>query len=142
MRHVVDIFFDETWEAMQSALDPEATADERIRRWIALQIDFYVTHRERFLAAIDIITNLRDDDGRLLYPDYTQDELDAIESILQAGQAAGEFRAFDAAAYAAVIAGMTEATLGAWLMNPSIDIRARTEATLDFVHHALSEGNP
>lgn len=142
MRHVADTFFEEAWEAMHGALDSEVTHSEQIRRWIALQIDFFVAHRERFLAAIDIITNLRDDAGRLLYSDYAQDELDAVEEILRAGQAAGEFRAFDVAGYAAVIVAMTETVLGAWLMDPSIDIRPRTEATLDFVHHALMEGNP
>lgn len=144
MRQVAEAFFDEVWQAMLGRLEAEETHSRQVQAWVEVQVEQFVAQRTRALAAVDILSNLRDDDGRLLYPDYAEEEIDDLTAILRAGQETGEFRAFDARAYATVIINLTEALLGPWLMDPTTDtdIGPRTAAALDFIHHALSEGTP
>lgn len=139
MRAVADGFFEEAWHAISAAMDRETDAAEKIRSWIAVQVDYCVAHRRRFLAAADILSSMRDDEGNPIYPQYARDEREAIAEILREGQVSGEFRDFDAAAYAAIVSTMTESILGSWLMDPTVDVHARTRVAVDFVQHALGK---
>ncbi len=100
----------------------EPTAGARLRAYLRSNIAYIAAHRLQMMAIIDIVLNVRTEDGQLRYhPGKEEADLEALEAILRQGQDEGEFRAFDLRVMAVTIRGAIDGTARCLLANPTLD---------------------
>jgi len=104
----------------QIAAKPTATA--RLQAYLRSNIAYIAAHRLQMMAIIEIVLNVRTEDGQLRYhPGAEEPDLEALEAILRQGQDEGEFRAFDLRVMAVTIRGAIDGTARFLVANPTLD---------------------
>lgn len=137
LNQVVTVFFEEAWEYMSERLDAEPTYLGKMRTWVESQLAYFGMHRSAFLAVIDIIVNHRNPDGSKPFAEAEKEEIVALTEILDAGQAAGEFRPLDSASVAVVVVQCIDGALTRWIQSDHSELDAQSSALVDFVEHAI-----
>ncbi|AYY12242.1 TetR/AcrR family transcriptional regulator [Actinobacteria bacterium YIM 96077] len=138
LERLVHEFFEDAGAYMERHLEAEATARGRIRTWIESQLSFFGSHRTRFLAMAEIVTNHRRPDGSKPFSDLDEEEVAELAKILEIGQANGEVRDLDPRAAAVIIGKSIEGVLSRWAWGSTVDLEAETTALVDFVDHAIA----
>ncbi|MBE2215191.1 MAG: TetR family transcriptional regulator [Opitutaceae bacterium] len=101
--------------------EPEARG--RLRAFIQSQLLFLEQHRAHLLAVSYILVNHRNRRGEFhLRTKAENDALAAITTILEDGQARGEFRSFSVRPMAATILQAVNGALSQWVADPSLSL--------------------
>lgn len=137
LNQVVSGFFERAWEYMSVHLESETTSMGKIRAWVASQLAYFGAHRSEFLAVIDIVVNHRNPDGSRLFADAEVEEIEALTEILDAGQAAGEFRDFESESVAVVIVQCIDGAITRWIESNHDELETQSAALVEFVEHAI-----
>jgi len=100
----------------------ESTARARLQAYLRSNIAYIAAHRMQMMAIIEIVLNVRTEDGQLRYhPGTEEPDLRALEAILRQGQDEGAFRAFDLRVMAVTIRAAIDATARFLLAHPTLD---------------------
>jgi AcrR family transcriptional regulator len=90
-----------------------STAREQLSIYIESNLAYMGTRPKHFLALLEIVFNVRDEDGTLRYINEEEDPaMIPLENLLRDGQQGGEFRQFDVHNMAVAIRGTIEQYLG------------------------------
>ncbi|MGP0052910.1 MAG: TetR/AcrR family transcriptional regulator [Solirubrobacteraceae bacterium] len=114
-------------EFMSGPIAAETSAAGMLRAYISSNLVFMREFRTHVMAILEIYWNARDATGKPLYDVAALDALIApLESLLRAGQAAGEFGEFDATAMALAIRGAIDAVPPRLARDPDFDVDSYT----------------
>lgn len=137
LHEVVTRFFNRGWEFMAARIDQQPSAVGQVRAWISAEIEFFGQHRTEFLAMSEIMQNHRGADGSHAFAGELAEETTGLAEVLAAGQRAGELRDFDPHSVARILSHCVNGVLGAWAINPAVDLTSEAETLLDFASHAI-----
>ncbi len=100
----------------------QPTANLMLQTYIQSNVEYIRTHRLQMMAIMEIVLNVRTEDGKLRYGRATEEPvLKALEILLRRGQHNGEFRAFDLRVMAVTIRQAID-VVPRWLSaNPNLD---------------------
>jgi TetR/AcrR family transcriptional regulator, fatty acid metabolism regulator protein len=116
-----------------------ATAGGALRSYLEGHLAFIGSHAREVGAVVEVVRNLRNAEGRLVYNNaWDAESYGELIRIFQAGQASGEFREFDprimAIAVRRVIDGFTFQVMG----SPDLDVAAFTAEVVTLFDHATT----
>lgn len=132
VEEVVKAVFATATADLMPRLEGARTMRERLGAYIEGRVLFLKTHRDHMVALFEIWTNVRRDDGALRFGESDATEtVDAIVSMLRAGQKAGEFGNFDVEVMAMAIRQSIDGVL--------LTLRAKPDLDLDRYARALVE---
>lgn len=101
---------------MLPQIEAAPTTTTKLQAYLRSNIAYIAAHRIQMAAIIDIVLNVRTEDGHRRYqPGREEPALQALEDMLRRGQDEGEFRAFDPRVMALSIRGAIDA-LGRFLV--------------------------
>lgn len=149
---VVVHVYDTARTALQPRIRASPTAADAVRTFILGSAEFYRDHPGRMAALHEIIVNARDADGRLRHTgqgEAEEQELSAVASLLERGQAAGEFGDFSPRVVARTIRYALNGLLYDMRTADDLDVTADAEelatlferAILDPRHRRQRQGN-
>lgn len=128
IRAVVESVLTEAAAYMRPRLPLEGTKAAILAAYLKSNVDFIHEHPDHIRAVIDIAANARAEDGTPLTDPATADGgLKLLVELLLAGQADGEFRAFDPLVMAVTIRAAIDAAAGriTSLAKPDVDAYAQ-----------------
>jgi AcrR family transcriptional regulator len=103
----------------------ESTAIGMLRTYIQSNIEYIRLHPMQMIAIMEIMQNVRTEDGRIRLDAFDQDTgLAPLEAIFAEGQQNGEFRAFDRRVMAMAIRGAIDALPPRIAAHANLDITA------------------
>lgn len=137
-RHVAEAAGAYMTPFMEQAGDPAA----QIAAYIRHQIGYMKTHRDELLAIGIIATNHTEGGLAATIAASTAEERDIFVSLIEAAQAAGQFRAFDARIMAAVIAKAIESALEEWAWRPDTDLSAYADELVALFTRGMRRDDP
>ena len=140
LEQVVSRVYADCGEYMGARIEEERTFAGKLRAYVIAELEYMRDNRERMLAASEIATSHRTADGRLLFLEFGAEDLGDLVEILEAGQAAGEFCAFDARVAAITITHAIDGALTEWHKDASLDLMAHGEELVAFVDRATRAG--
>lgn len=140
LRLVAKQLFDSCREHVETRVDRASGAAAELRSWMAAELEFFASHRTEFIAMGEIMANHRDADFSHAFEAVAAQEIRELADLLERGQRAGEFRAFEHAHIAGIIYQCKNGVLDAWAHNPRMNLRAHAESLQDFIDHAV--GSP
>ncbi|WP_030160536.1 TetR/AcrR family transcriptional regulator [Glycomyces sp. NRRL B-16210] len=116
-----------------------ATAGAALKSYLEGHLAFIGSHAREVGAVVEVVRNLRDAEGRLVYNNaWDAESYGELMRIFEAGQASGEFREFDprvmAISVRRVIDGFTFQVMG----FPDIDVAAFTAEVVALFDHATT----
>ncbi|TYP73058.1 hypothetical protein BCM02_10742 [Paenibacillus methanolicus] len=92
MQHIVEDLYVKGASFM-SKIATESTASTMLRSYIETNLEYILAHKQHVAAVADIVMNLRDEEGKLIYHKPTDNAIYApLIEILQWGQEDGSFR--------------------------------------------------
>jgi len=108
---------------MLPKIEVQSTTSDKLRAYIQTNVDFISNHRIQVVALVNIMTSVRNEQGKLRY-DVTAEEpiLSALEELLRIGQQEGEFRKFDTRVMAVLIRRAIDALPGLLSANRDLDL--------------------
>ena len=111
---------------------------EMIREHILAVAHEGLTHRDELVAVGEIVTHLRDKDGKRLYS-ISDNELlyRALEAMYGYGRAEGALREFDHRVMAVTMQAALDAMFTYWVTYPETDLMAHAEQLADLVIAAV-----
>lgn len=103
-----------SWTAyVQEKVAEGTSAREKLHIYIESNLAYMGTRPKHFLALLEIVFNVRNDDGSLRYVmDEEDPSIIPLEKLLTEGQQNGEFRQFDVRSIATAIRGAIDQFLG------------------------------
>lgn len=138
LRLVAKQLFERCREHLEAREDRESGAATHLRTLIVAELEFFASHRTEFIAMGEIMANHRDPDFSRAFETVAAEEIRELSAILDKGQRAGEFRAFDTDRVAEIIYHCKNGVLDAWAHNSQTNLSTRTESLQDFIDHAVS----
>jgi AcrR family transcriptional regulator len=141
---IVETIYQEAAAHVLRRMEGVATATELVRTHVLAAAEHMREHRTQLAALGQIFANLRAEDGSPRFGMHTSEELfSALERMYQAGQRAGEFRAFDTRVMAVTHQAGLDNMFGYWMAHPDLDLDAyaRELAGL-FVAAVTVDGSP
>lgn len=108
---------------MVPQIEAQSTISNKLRAYIQANVEFIGSHRTQVVALVNIMTSVRNEQGKLRY-DVTAEEpiLSALEELLRMGQQEGEFRKFDTRVMAVLIRRAIDALPGLLSANRDLDL--------------------
>ena len=120
---VVAEVFQAAFADLRPRLDAASTVPAKLRAYIAGRVDFLSSHRAHMLALFEIWMNLRTSDGQLRMSESdAESTVDAIEQLLRAGQASGDFGTFSPRVTAMAIRQAIDGVLLQLRSDPDLDL--------------------
>lgn len=122
IEQVVEDMYRAATSFMGPQIAAQRTATGRLQAYLSSNIAYIAAHRMQMMAIIDIVLNVRAEDGQLRYhPGSEKADLEGLEAILRQGQDEGEFRAFDARIMAVTIRGAIDAVGRFLVAHPNLN---------------------
>lgn len=137
LRLVAKQLFERCREYLEARVDRASGAAVELRSLIGAELEFFASHRTEFIAMGEVMANHRDPDFSRAFEAVAAEEIRELSELLDQGQRAGEFRAFDADHVAGIIYQCKNGVLDAWAHGPHMNLRAHAESLQDFVGHAV-----
>lgn len=107
---------------MGPQIEVSPTATTKLQAYLRSNIAYIAAHRMQMAAIIDIVLNVRTEDGQRRYqPGREEPALQALEAMLRQGLDEGEFRAFDPRVMALTIRGAIDAVGRFLVAHPTLD---------------------
>jgi AcrR family transcriptional regulator len=125
IEQVVEAIYAAGAHFMGPQIAAQPTANLMLQTYIQSNVEYIRTHRLQMMAIMEIVLNVRTEDGKLRYGRATEEPvLKALEILLRRGQHNGEFRAFDLRVMAVTIRQAID-VVPRWLSaNPNLDVEA------------------
>lgn len=139
LRRVALRLFQECSAHIAASTSGVTTPSERLSAGLSAELEFFSTRRIEFLAMAEVMANHRDASFGHAFDDVVISETGALVDLLAAGQAQGEFRAFDVYEVAHLIAAAKNGLLDRWATNESLDLASASAKLMDFIQSAVSE---
>jgi AcrR family transcriptional regulator len=109
--------------------------------YIGAWVEYYRAYAHELLALVRIYNAFRDESGRPNPAfDVRAGEVDAVQQVLQTGQALGRLGAFDARVMAAVMKAALDDLLTQFADNPDLDLEAYGAALVALFERATQPG--
>jgi TetR/AcrR family fatty acid metabolism transcriptional regulator len=120
-----------------AAFGPEGTAAGALRAYLEGNLAFIAAHPRDVGAVVEIGRNHRDAEGRLVFGGAWEETLyGLLVQIFEAGQAAGEFRAFDPRVMAIAVRRVIDGFTFQVMADPDLDTAAFTAEVVALFEHA------
>lgn len=137
LEQMVTQVYTDCGEAMEASISAEDTWSGKLGAYITGELAYMRENRTRMLAASDVAISHRTSDGTPLFLEFGVEDLEVLVDILEQGQAAGEFGAFDVRVAAITITHAIDGALTEWQKDDSLDLVAYGEELISFVHRAI-----
>lgn len=123
-----------------SRQDPAA----RLRARIQAELDFFALRGIEFRAMAEVMENHRDEEFLKKFNDVSAHDVQELATLLTDGQAACQFRDFEAEAVAHLIIAAKNDVLDRWAGGAIQDLPAAAETLVEFVNRAVlaDSGSP
>jgi AcrR family transcriptional regulator len=110
IEQVVTAIYKDAASYIAPQIAAEPTPALRLQAYIQSHVAYVSTHLQQMMAIMEIVTNVRTDEGKLRYGAATAKPMRAqLEALLRKGQEAGEFREFDVRVMAVAIRSAIDA---------------------------------
>ena len=104
-------------------LDAASTPRAKLRAYISGRVGFLASHRAHMLALFEIWMNLRGEDGSLRMSESdAESTVDAVEQLMRAGQASGDFGQFSPRVMAMAVRQAIDGVLLQLRHDPALDL--------------------
>lgn len=135
--HVVADVYARAGAAIGARLATEDGPAAQLHGYLEANLDFLREHPADIRAVVEIAANARRSDGTLRFaPGDADPVLEHLMQLLRAGQAAGDFRDFDARSVALIIRGAIDTASGRLVTDPGFDLCAYTRELVTLVQLA------
>jgi AcrR family transcriptional regulator len=144
MKAIVNEVYVQAASYMESTYEENNNAAETLCWYIESCLFWLQSNKLLVSAAQEIILNLRDEHGGLVYKTTDESIYKPIIEILMYGQADGSFRNFDedsAKVMAMVIRNAIDGASGKFINDPTFDLQKYTITLIDIVKHATQAIN-
>ena len=122
---------------MLPRMEGQLTPKGKLMAYIQANIDFISTHRAQMIALVDIMHNLRTEDGKLRYNVNTEEPvLNVLGNLLEDGQKVGEFREFDTRVMAIFIRRSIDALPSLLVTDSELDLDPYKREMVDLFDRA------
>ena len=122
IEQVVEAIYAAGAHFMGPQIAAQPTANLMLQTYIQSNVEYIRTHRLQMMAIMEIVLNVRTEDGKLRYSRATEEPvLKALEILLRRGQHNGEFRAFDLRVMAVTIRHAIDVVPRLLAANPNLD---------------------
>ncbi len=122
IEQVVEAIYAAGAHFMGPQIAAQPTANLMLQTYIQSNVEYIRTHRLQMMAIMEIVLNVRTEDGKLRYGRATEEPvLKALEILLRRGQHNGEFRAFDLRVMAVTIRQAIDVVPRLLAANPNLD---------------------
>ena len=122
IEQVVEAIYADAARFIGPKIAAQSTAQLRLQTYIQSNVEYIRTHRLQMMAIMEIVLNVRTEDGKLRYGRATEEPvLKALEILLRRGQHNGEFRAFDLRVMAVTIRQAIDVVPRLLAANPNLD---------------------
>lgn len=122
IEQVVEAIYTAGAHFMGPQIAAQPTANLMLQTYIQSNVEYVRTHRLQMMAIMEIVPNVRTEDGKLRYGRATEEPvLKALEILLRRGQHNGEFRAFDLRVMAVTIRQAIDVVPRLLAANPNLD---------------------
>ena len=122
IEQVVEAIYAAGAHFMGPQIAAQPTANLMLQTYIQSNVEYIRTHRLQMMAIMEIVLNVRTEDGKLRYSRATEEPvLKALEILLRRGQHNGEFRAFDLRVMAVTIRQAIDVVPRLLAANPNLD---------------------
>lgn len=135
---LVEQIYERITEFVVPHLDAETTVVGRLRARFCSIAAYLREHRAELVALTEILTNLRDSDGRLRYGDsFNEPYHQRLEETFRTGQDSGELRPFDARVMAVTVQAAIDSMVAYADTHPDHDIAAHAEQLAELFERAI-----
>jgi hypothetical protein len=119
----------------------QSGARERLRAYIEAHVEYISQHLTQMMALAEIALNARPASGQAPLAGLTDEAaLDPLIRLLRQGQAAGEFREFDARVVAITIRRAIDGTSRLLIGHPDVEVGHYTRELVTLFDHATRKG--
>lgn len=122
LEQVVAQVFGEVGDQIVAAVEEKSGWSDKLAAYIRAELAFMRDHRERLLAATEILISHRSQDGVPMYLQSGDEETELLESIVRGGQLSGEFGPCDVAVAALTIVHAIDGALTQSQKDASTDL--------------------
>jgi AcrR family transcriptional regulator len=136
---VLDHIYAAGYAAVRPGIDRAGTAPERLAAFITGSVAFYREHPDYIRALEEIVHGTRAADWQPVRAREDR-EIDALATVLRAGQEAGELGSFDATVMARTVRHALNGLLDAWHRDPALDLDHYTGELLRLFRAATTKG--
>ncbi|RCV47524.1 TetR/AcrR family transcriptional regulator [Marinitenerispora sediminis] len=134
MEQVVERIYTDAAEHTAPLVAEQATVAASVRAHILGAAEYMRGHRDQLIALGEIFNNLRTPDGKPRFGAHSSEPLyQALEALYRAGQASGEFRAFDTRVMAVTHQAAVDTMFGYWTAYPEHDLEAHARQLADLL---------
>jgi TetR/AcrR family fatty acid metabolism transcriptional regulator len=121
---------------LEGMSDPTAAVDV----YIEANLAFLASHPADLQAVMEVVSNLRDANGGLLFRPREDDPvLEHLADLLRSGQRLGELREFDPRSVALTIRASIDAAAGRLLADPGFDVGAYSQQLTALVGRGIEQ---
>lgn len=139
MEQVVESVYERITDFVVPLVAAETTAIARIGARIRAVARYARLHPTQVKALSEVLSNLRDEDGRLRYGDnFNESIYQGLEAEFRAGHATDELRVFDPRVMAVTVEAAIDAMISYWDSYPEHDITAHADELVDLFTRAMS----
>lgn len=125
------------------AFGPGGTAAGALRAYLEGNLAFIAMHPRDVGAIVEIARNHRDAEGRLVFGAGWEEHLyGVLVQIFLAGQAVGEFRAFEPRVMAIAVRRVIDGFTFQVMADPNVDAQAFTAEVVALFEHATRRADP
>lgn len=122
LAQVVEQVYGEVGELIVAAVDAVDDWPGKLAAYVRAELDYVRDHRERILAANEIVISHRDADGTPLYLQGGDEETALLEHILQRGRRAKAFASMDVKIAAVTIVHAIDGAITEAQRDPGLDL--------------------
>lgn len=138
LAQVVEQVYQEAGELIMAAVDGVAGWPEKLAAYIRAELAYMRDHRERMIAANEIVISHRDADGVPLYLQSGDEDTALLEHLLRSGRRAKDFGAMDVRIAAVTIVHAIDGALTEAQKDPELDLDRYADRLVPLLLRAVS----
>lgn len=142
LAQVVEQVFAEAGEQIMAAVDAAGSWTEKLAAYIRAELAYLRDHRERMIAATEIVISHRDADGVPLYLRFGDEDTALLEHLLRSGRRAKEFGPMDVKIAAVTIVHAIDGALTEAQKDPELDLDRYADRLVPLLLRAVGAGAP
>lgn len=126
-------------EQIEARVEAAENSRAALRGYLEANLDFLAAHARPVQAAVEVMANLRRDDGTPAFtPGATDPVTEHLAELLRTGQLAGQFGGFDCRSVALILRAAIDTAAGRLISDPSFDLPTYRHELIELADRATT----